>query len=306
MRHEVIRDGIPTVLSAQLTPSDSVEELDHGIQVLLQLIDQLEDIKKETECFTGGHTNNLRLPHEVVRFHARKEIVQAERQIREAIEDIFGKQSSEFRKHQHLRINLGSSADIPDALRALRNLMFQLQEKRLHVMGRRSRQGEDYAPDIDPLTDLYTRRVLDRYFIQELDRSTRHGFPLALIYVALPGWQQAAALYGSAVWEDILISFACACKVTLRGYDYGSRMSEHEFALLLPQADTQSAHIVMKRIGEQFDGAVKRLTPHLKIALEFGTATFPFDGEAPSTLFEVATTHRMCFTDDLKHVRMLS
>ncbi|HKN88108.1 MAG TPA: diguanylate cyclase [Nitrospiraceae bacterium] len=305
MRHEFFPDGIPSTAPVQQNPSVSVEEIDHGIQALRQLIDRLETIKKETECFTVGHTKDLRLPHEAIRFHARKEMVQVERQIREAIGDIFGRQSVEFRKHQHLRINLGSNAGIPDAVRAVRSLMFCLQEKRLHLMRGRPQQG-DYTPDIDPLTDLYTRRLLNRYFAHELDRSKRHGYTLALVYFALPDWQKAAALYGSTAWEEIIVSFACACKVILRGYDYGARMTEHEFALLLPQTETQGAHIAIKRIAEQFDGAVKRFMPDLKITLEFGTATFPFDGEALSSLFEVATAHRMCFTDDLKEVRMLS
>lgn len=141
--------------------------------------------------------------------------------VREAIEDIFGSQSVEFRKHQHLRINLESKAGIPDALRAVRSLMLCLQEQRLRLMGGRPRQG-DYTPDIDPLTDLYTGRLLNRYFAHELDRSKRHSYTLALVYFALPDWQKVAALYGSTVWEEIIISFACACKVILLRYDYGS------------------------------------------------------------------------------------
>ncbi|MDQ6732503.1 MAG: diguanylate cyclase [Nitrospirota bacterium] len=282
-----------------------MEEIDHGIQTLKRLIDQLEGIKKETESFTTGHTDDLRLPHEVVLFHARKEIVQAERQIREAIGEIFGKHSSEFRKHQHLRISLGSKTGIPDALRVLRDLTFHLEGKRLHLMGGRTRQG-DYTSDIDPLTDLYTRRLLNRYFVHELDRSKRHGYAVALVYFTLPDWQEFAALYGSTVWEEVVVSLACACRVALRGYDYASRISEHEFALLLPQTETQGAHMVIRRIAEQFDGALKRVVPDLKVPLEFGTATFPFDGEDLSNLFATATAHRMCFTENLKSVRMLS
>jgi len=53
------------------------------------------------------------------------------------------------------------------------------------------------------------------------------------------------ALYGSIAWEEIIVSLACACRVALRGYDYASRVSEHEFALLLPQTETQGAHMVI-------------------------------------------------------------
>jgi diguanylate cyclase (GGDEF)-like protein len=172
-------------------------------------------------------------------------------------------------------------------------------------MGGRTRQG-GYTSDIDPLTDLYTRRLLNRYFAHELDRSRRHGYAVALVYFTLPDWQEFAALYGSIVWEEVVVSLACACRVALRGYDYASRISEHEFTLLLPQTETQGAHMVIRRIVEQFDGALKRVVPDVKVSLEFGTATFPFDGEDLSKLFATAIAHRMCFTDDLKSVRMLS
>jgi len=305
MSRELISDQTPPAISTQQIVSVSAEEIDHGIHTLKHLIDQLESIKKETESFTARNADTLRLPHEVVRFHARKEIVQAERQIREAIGDIFGKHSPEFRKHQHLRISLGSKAGIPDALRVLRELTFHLEGKRLHLMGRRTHQG-DYTSDIDLLTDLYTRRLLNRYFAHELDRSKRHGYAVVLVYFVLPDWQGFAALYGSIVWEEVVVSLACACRVALRGYDYASRISEHEFALLLPQTETQGAHMVIRRIVEQFDGALKRVVPDVKVSLEFGTATFPFDGDDLASLFATATAHRMCFTDNLKSVRMPS
>lgn len=305
MRHERSTHGTPTGGSGQQHASISADEIEHGIQTLKHLIDHLEAIKKETESSMTGRTDGLRLPQEVVLFHARKEIVQAERQIREAIGDIFGAQSLEFRTHQYLRISLGSNAGIPNALHVLRELTFRLEEKRLHLLGKRPRQ-DAATPDIDPLTDLYSRRMLTRYFAHELDRSKRHGYTVALIYFTLPNWRKVAARYGSPVWKEIVVSFACACKVTLRGYDYGSRISEHEFALLLPQTETQGAHVAIRRIAEQFDAAVRRLASDLRVTLEFGTATFPFDGEALSNLFEVATAHRMGFTDDLKNLRMLS
>jgi diguanylate cyclase (GGDEF)-like protein len=306
MRHEQISDPTSTAsVSRQGEASISVEAIGQDIHVLKHLIARLDAIKREAESFTTGNTDELRLPQEVVRFHARKETVQCERQIREAIGNIFGAHSPEFMKHQHLRISLGSKTGIPDAIRVLQDLAFRLEERRLHLMGRRARQ-DDYTPDIDPLTDLYTRRLLNRYFAHELDRSKRHGYTLALVYFTLPDWQEVATLYGSTVWEEAVISFACACKAALRGYDYATRMSEHEFALLLPQTETQGSHVVIRRIAAQFDGAVKPLLPDLKLTLEFGTATFPFDGESLSALFETATAHRMCFTEDLKNVRMLS
>ena len=48
--------------------------------------------------------------------------------------------------------------------------------KRLHLMGGWTHQG-DYTSDIDPLTDLYARRLLNRYFAHEVDRSSGMATP---------------------------------------------------------------------------------------------------------------------------------
>ena len=303
----VMRDyGISMVApsSSQDAPP-SMEVIDHNIQTLKRLMGQLEIIRKDTESFTTEHSDHLRLPKEVMYFHTRKELVQTERQIRVAIGEIFGEQSTEFRKHQHLRVGLGTQSGIPQAIRSLEDLAFRLEEKRLHLLGGHGHL-EDNMPDVDPLTDLYTRRLLYRYFGHELDRSKRHGFTVSLMYFTLKNWQEVAALHGSSVWEEMIVLMACACKAALRGYDYGSRISEHEFALLLPQTETQGAHVVIRRVAEQFHCAAKKLTPGLKVTLEFGTATFPFDGDTLTSLFDTATGHRMSFTDDLKSIRLLS
>ena len=131
MRHELMSDvDSAGPLAHPRETSVSVEALDQGIHMLKHLIDQLGTIKKEVESLATGPTDDLRLPQEVVHFHARKETVQCERQIREVIRDIFGVRSPEFLKHQHLRIGFGSKTGISHAMRALQDLAFLLEERR--------------------------------------------------------------------------------------------------------------------------------------------------------------------------------
>lgn len=279
-----------------------VEEIDHNINTLKNLMSQLNVIRKGNESFLDRESGSLRVPTEVVRFHARKELMQTERQIRTAIGGIFGGQSPEFRQNEHLRIGVNSNSAIPAAIRLLEDLTFRLEEKRLQCLSGQIRSTED-VPDLDPLTDLYGRRLFYRYFNHELERSKRQDYTAVLVYFALTNWQDVSSLHGLKAWEEVLIGMSCACKAALRGYDYAGRISEYEFALLLPQSETQGAHAVIRRIVEQFHRAMKRSVPDPKVSLEFGTAAFPFDGDTLSALFDVATDHRVSFTEDLKSFR---
>jgi hypothetical protein len=74
--------------------------------------------------------------------------------------------------------------------------------------------------------------------------------------------------------------------------------------MLLPQSDSGGARSVIKRIAAKFELAIKRLSSDLDHSLEFGIATFPFDGETTSQLFHTASTHRMRFTTDMNQVKI--
>lgn len=284
----------------------SPEEIAHGIEGLRHLIEQVKDLQKDAPSLDNiakkigdGH----RVPDEVFQFHTRREIVMTERQVRESIGEIFGKSSPEARASQHLRINASSKASINETVTALEGFIFRLEEKRLELVGAR----HDYAAqnaDIDALTDLYSRRLLDRYLMHEFDRSERYGYSCALLFFSLRNWRAVHLTHGPSVSNAVLVRMACACKATLRGHDYACRIAEDEFAVLLPQSDSQGARSVSRRIAARFELAIAHLSPDLNLKLEFGTATFPFDAETPANLFQTAVTHRMSFTPDLSEINM--
>jgi diguanylate cyclase (GGDEF)-like protein len=284
----------------------SSEEIAHGIDTLRHLIDKVRNLTRDT--LQAGDTplsgsDACRVPEEVFQFHARRETVMTERYIRESVEEIFGHTSPEAGKYQHFRINAGTRMGVDETVTALEGLIFQLEEKRLALVGA-CRQPVDHTGDIDPLTDLYSRRLLDRYIMQEMDRSQRYGYPCALIFFSLRNWRALHIAHGPIVSRAILVRMACACKASLRGYDFAARMAEDEFAVLLPQSDSQGARSVARRIVEKFEHAMMQLADGLNVKLEFGMATFPFDGDTPAGLFYTAANHRMSFTQDFTEIKI--
>jgi diguanylate cyclase (GGDEF)-like protein len=146
------------------------------------------------------------------------------------------------------------------------------------------------SADADPLTGLYNRRLLDIFMGKELGRALRHGYPLSLVLVNLENFKHAKDKHGDAVGDALLVSLACACAESVRGYDYACRVSEDEFAVLLPQSDSQGAHIVGKRIVQKFEPDLTRLAPNADLRLLYSIATAPDDAEVSTTLFDVADT----------------
>ena len=142
--------------------------------------------------------------------------------------------------------------------------------------------------DTDPLTGLYNRRILDVFLGKELGRALRHGYPLSLVLYNLTHLKQAREAHGDAAGDALVVSLACACADSVRGYDYACRISEDEFATLLPQSDAHGAHVVAKRVVEKFEPDLTRLAPRVGARLRYGVASAPDDAETSIGLFDVA------------------
>ncbi len=140
----------------------------------------------------------------------------------------------------------------------------------------------------DPLTGLYNRRLFEEYMARELVRSRRYSSSLVLLLFDLRNFKQANDTYGHSTGDEILRSLARACVETIRGSDYAFRIGGDEFALLLPESGSQSAHGLAQRITQKFEQYAHALAPDAKLGLDYGVAAFPEDGESADKLFEAA------------------
>ncbi len=145
-----------------------------------------------------------------------------------------------------------------------------------------------YNAATDPLTGLYNRRLFDEYFSREINRSSRHAYPLALVLFDLSNFKQVNDTYGHAVGDAVLLTLARVCVETIRGSDYPFRIGGDEFAVLLPQSEFPSAQTLIRRIAQKFEQEIQALAPDVGLQLDYGVALFPADGENTSRLFQVA------------------
>jgi diguanylate cyclase (GGDEF)-like protein len=140
----------------------------------------------------------------------------------------------------------------------------------------------------DPLTGLYNRRFFDDYFEKELNRSSRYSHRLALVVFDLHRFKDVNDRYGHPQGDVLLQMAAATLRKSLRTSDYAFRIGGDEFALLLPQTDTEQTAALSRRLRAAYASSIEPLQLGLPLALDYGLAVYPDDGELEEVLMRVA------------------
>jgi len=141
-------------------------------------------------------------------------------------------------------------------------------------------QGEAMArlAETDPVTWLFNRRHFDRRLEAELNRSLRAEHLLALLMIDIDKFKAINDRFGHQTGDQVLRAVATGIKQAVRLYDVPTRYGGDEFAVILPEADTEAASRVARRTLERI--ASQALPPEmaaegLTVSVSIGLATFP-------------------------------
>src|SRR5579863_1262417 len=140
----------------------------------------------------------------------------------------------------------------------------------------------------DPLTNLYNRRFFEDYFEKELNRSIRYNHKLALVVFDLHRFKEVNDRFGHPQGDALLQMAAATLRKSLRTSDYAFRIGGDEFALLLPQSDTEQAAALSRRLRAAYSLSIEPLNLRIPLALDYGLAAYPEDGELQEVLIRVA------------------
>ncbi len=140
----------------------------------------------------------------------------------------------------------------------------------------------------DPLTSLYNRRFFDDYFEKELNRSSRYNHKLALVMLDLHRFKDVNDKFGHQQGDALLQMAAATFRKSLRTSDYAFRIGGDEFALLLPQSDTEQAATLSRRLRATYASSIEPMNLGIPLALDYGLAVYPDDGELQEALIRVA------------------
>jgi diguanylate cyclase (GGDEF)-like protein len=140
----------------------------------------------------------------------------------------------------------------------------------------------------DPLTRLYNRRLFEEHFEKELNRALRYNQHLALVILDLHQFKEVNDRFGHPQGDLFLKTAADTLRKSLRTSDYAFRIGGDEFALLLVHSDSEQANTLARRIRANFGSAVQSIHASVGLAMDYGIAVLPADGDQKDVLIHIA------------------
>ncbi len=107
-----------------------------------------------------------------------------------------------------------------------------------------------YSATRDGLTGLYNRRAFVSNVDQEIERAKRYRRALSFLLFDIDHFKKINDRYGHDGGDEVLRALAKHMKVTCREQDVSSRVGGEEFAVLLPETDSQQAIIIAERLRQ--------------------------------------------------------
>jgi diguanylate cyclase (GGDEF)-like protein len=126
----------------------------------------------------------------------------------------------------------------------------------------------------DPLTGLANYRRLLEVLETEIQRSRRSQRPFAVVLLDLDGLKQINDRFGHLTGSRALKRLGNLLRVHCRTTDTAARYGGDEFALVLPEAGHDAAHLVADRIRERLQKDMQGPP----ISVSAGVAVYPRDG----------------------------
>lgn len=131
---------------------------------------------------------------------------------------------------------------------------------------------------IDDLTQVFVRRHFMLLFEEELRRSQKHGFSLALLMLDIDHFKRYNDELGHLVGDATLREVAGILRSNLRKVDIVARFGGEEFIMAMPETGAAGALEVAERIRSSIARHVcKVYDVNTKVTASIGVAVFPAD-----------------------------
>jgi diguanylate cyclase (GGDEF)-like protein len=126
--------------------------------------------------------------------------------------------------------------------------------------------------EIDPLTQLYNRRVMQAHLTTILSRP--ESVPVALIVIDLDFFKKINDTYGHLVGDRVLVAVAAVLREALRPTDIAARFGGEEFVLVLDGLTCHSAKKIAERCRHLIQSTVvlDDMNQPINLSASFGVA----------------------------------
>jgi diguanylate cyclase (GGDEF)-like protein len=149
--------------------------------------------------------------------------------------------------------------------------------------------------EIDPLTQVFNRRSMDRFLSTEWQLHLEQGRELSVLFIDIDFFKQYNDTYGHSAGDRCLIAVARTLKQNIRNdRDMVARYGGEEFAVILPHTDCAMAQDIADRITQdirQINMIHETSSVAETVTVSVGIATMvPDVGQPETTILETADT----------------
>jgi diguanylate cyclase (GGDEF)-like protein len=157
------------------------------------------------------------------------------------------------------------------------------QQRAIAALEEELRRARNEA-ELDWLTALHSRRYFDETLEREVARSKRHARRLALLVFDIDDFKVINDEGGHRAGDAALVGLANIVRDVVRSADIPCRIGGDEFAIVLPEATTNDAELIFRRLQEAIAARAAAIGG---ISLSGGIAEFTVQDDVES-LFERA------------------
>ena len=136
----------------------------------------------------------------------------------------------------------------------------------------------------DSLTHLYNLPTFCMYVDTELARFKRYGFPVSMIIADVDDFKHFNDTHGHQQGNKVLRQIATLILNSVRKVDVCARWGGEEFAILLPQTDSNEARATAERIRTHVAAGLR----HASVTISQGVASCPGDANSTESLLDQA------------------
>ncbi|KAB7889443.1 sensor domain-containing diguanylate cyclase [Poseidonibacter ostreae] len=105
----------------------------------------------------------------------------------------------------------------------------------------------------DPLTNIYNRRMLNEYILQETVKAKRHKTDVSLILLDIDHFKDTNDKFGHQVGDEVLIEISSIISKNIRESDIFGRWGGEEFIIILPQTSIKNAYEVAESLRKKVE-----------------------------------------------------
>ncbi len=181
-----------------------------------------------------------------------------------------------------------------NALSRLRQILASEEVKESHLRTKTQAQTERVAlretnSPIDPLTKLFSAKLLRERIEEEILRASRYGYEITVLALDVDGLGEINETHGFAQGDLLLAELGNLLRNRLRKVDVASRYAGGTFMMMLPHTGERGK----RGAAQRFVRAISQLeirtrTGKLTPSVSVGIATYPLDGDSKDELVQTA------------------